>query len=380
MDSSKELKDRERIAKQIAKTSDSIRKKYRALKTGKIDEDIALEKHFKPVVEPLKQIVENTAAGEESQPIKKEVNSTKYKNTKKRKFEEEDDDDDDNYWMDNAWLQLTPSKQRTKESNVTSDSFNSTSLEPRKLSYERSHVPAVEDVYETPNEPLETLVKQSLQTRQFREELNNQLGPLGQKYVNMLLSGDREKAIDHVYGVYLNENGTMLGDKRFDVDTNDFVIIDGVKYKGTPGLYELIFKRIPDDAIYTENDKLAYKSILLATNAHRRSHNADNPILGNKGYKYKNIIAPIVSSKIQVGTGIPLAMTLNDGSGKRIGGKSVIPLAMTLNDNKIMFIGTILTSSWIAFDCSRLHVKRVTTLTITKFYPLSRDFVKLGLL
>ncbi|KYM94613.1 hypothetical protein ALC62_14755 [Cyphomyrmex costatus] len=266
MDSSKELKDRERIAKQIAKTSDSIRKKYRALKTGKIDEDIALEKHFKPVVEPLKQIVENTAAGEESQPIKKEVNSTKYKNTKKRKFEEEEDDDDDNYWMDNAWLQLTPSKQ----------------------------------------------LKQSLQTRQFREELNNQLGPLGQKYVNMLLSGDREKAIDHVYGVYLNENGTMLGDKRFDVDTNDFVIIDGVKYKGTPGLYELIFKRIPDDAIYTENDKLAYKSILLATNAHRRSHNADNPILGNKGYKYKNIIAPIVSSKIQVGTGIPLAMTLND--------------------------------------------------------------------
>ncbi|KYN05742.1 hypothetical protein ALC62_03328 [Cyphomyrmex costatus] len=281
MDSSKELKDRERIAKQIAKTSDSIRKKYRALKTGKIDEDIALEKHFKPVVEPLKQIVENTAAGEESQPIKKEVNSTKYKNTKKRKFEEEDDDDDDNYWMDNAWLQLTPSKQ----------------------------------------------LKQSLQTRQFREELNNQLGPLGQKYVNMLLSGDREKAIDHVYGVYLNENGTMLGDKRFDVDTNDFVIIDGVKYKGTPGLYELIFKRIPDDAIYTENDKLAYKSILLATNAHRRSHNADNPILGNKGYKYKNIIAPIVSSKIQVGTG-----------KRNGGGKGVIPLAMTLNDNKIDYI------------------------------------------
>ncbi|KYM95056.1 hypothetical protein ALC62_14302 [Cyphomyrmex costatus] len=176
MYSSKELKDRERIAKQIAKTSDLIRKKYRALKTGKIDEDIALEKNFKPVVEPLKQIVENSAAGEESQPIKKEVN----------------------------------------KSNVMSDSFNSTSLEPRKLSYERSHVPAVEDVYETPNEPLETLVKQSLQTRQFREELNNQLGPHVQKYVNMLLivSGDRKKAIDYVYGVYLNENGSMLGDNE----------------------------------------------------------------------------------------------------------------------------------------------------------------------
>jgi len=49
--------------------------------------------------------------------------------------------------------------------------------------------------------PLETLVKQSLQMRQVREELYNQLGALGQKYVNMLLDDDREKAIDHVYSV-----------------------------------------------------------------------------------------------------------------------------------------------------------------------------------
>jgi len=26
----------------------------------------------------------------------------------------------------------------------------------------------------------------------------------------------------------------MLGDKYFDVDTNDFVIVDGIKYKDTP--------------------------------------------------------------------------------------------------------------------------------------------------
>jgi len=70
---------------------------------------------------------------------------------------------------------------------------------------------------------------------------------------------------------------------------SDFVIVDGVKYKGTPGLYELIFKRILDDIIYTENDKLAYKNILLTTNAHWRSYKADNPIMGSKGYKYKNI-------------------------------------------------------------------------------------------
>jgi len=64
--------------------------------------------------------------------------------------------------------------------------------------------------------------------RQVREELHNQLGAFGQKYV-MLVGGDREKAIDYS-GVYLSEDGTMLGDKYFDVSTNDFVIVDGVKY------------------------------------------------------------------------------------------------------------------------------------------------------
>jgi len=106
----------------------------------------------------------------------------------------------------------------------------------------RTNVSSVEDVYETPNEPIKALVKQSLQTRQIHEELHNQLGALG-KYVNMLLGNDREKAIDHVYGIYLSENYTMLDDKYFDVDTNDFVIVDRVKYIW---LYELIFKRIPN--------------------------------------------------------------------------------------------------------------------------------------
>jgi len=63
-------------------------------------------------------------------------------------------------------------------------------------------------------------------------------------------------------------------------------------------LYELIFKKIPDDTIYTENNKLAYKNILLTMNAHRRNHKADNPIMASKGYKYKNIITILVSGKI----------------------------------------------------------------------------------
>ena len=65
--------------------------------------------------------------------------------------------------------------------------------EPRELLYERSHISLIEDVMKRSMKlPLEMLVKQSLQSSwQVREEWHNQLEAL-QKYVNMLLDGDKE--------------------------------------------------------------------------------------------------------------------------------------------------------------------------------------------
>jgi len=61
-----------RITKQIAKTSDSIRKKYRVLKTDKMEED-HIERHFKFIIESLKQVVENTISEPVKDPIKNEM-------------------------------------------------------------------------------------------------------------------------------------------------------------------------------------------------------------------------------------------------------------------------------------------------------------------
>ncbi|KYM80429.1 hypothetical protein ALC53_09127 [Atta colombica] len=71
---------------------------------------------------------------------------------------------------------LIPSskKQCTKKSNITSNSIYA-SPELYELSYEHSHVSSVENVYETSNELLETLVKQSLQTRQVRNVHDNEI-------------------------------------------------------------------------------------------------------------------------------------------------------------------------------------------------------------
>lgn len=110
-----------------------------------------------------------------------------------------------------------------------------------------------------------------------------------------LLDGDEKNEIDHVYSIYFDKDKMLLSNKRFDIDKDDSIIIDKVRYIGTPRLYELIFKRIPDDVIYTEDNMQKYKSILLVMNAHKRNYDAQSQLRSNRGFKYKQIIAPLMS-------------------------------------------------------------------------------------
>ncbi|KYN00609.1 hypothetical protein ALC62_08619 [Cyphomyrmex costatus] len=260
-------KDHEKIAMEIAKTSDSIRKKYRALKTGKMEKEIALERHFKPITVPLKQIVENT------------VESPK-----------------DPINIETFYSEKTKNRSRSENDRTL--------------------------IFEIANEPLVTSIRHLLQTSEGQEKLHANYGPLGQKYLKAVLSGKKAVNID-VYGVYFSDEGTMLGDKHITLNKNDDIIIDGKRYDGTPGLYELIFMKFPNESICTDDDVQTYKSILLTTNAYRRGHNAGNQVLGNKGHKYKNIIAPLVLGK-KVGTGIKKKLDL--------------PCAMSLTDNRIDYV------------------------------------------
>jgi len=49
------VRARERIAREIEKTSESIHKKHRALKTDRIEED----RYFKPIIKPLQHIIDS---------------------------------------------------------------------------------------------------------------------------------------------------------------------------------------------------------------------------------------------------------------------------------------------------------------------------------
>ncbi|KYN29287.1 hypothetical protein ALC57_01276, partial [Trachymyrmex cornetzi] len=178
------VREREKIAREIEKTSESIRKKHRALKTGRIEEDMALNKHFKPLIEPLQLFVDNPGKRATKRESRDEDAASALKRVKKKEEEKEEE----------------------KEGEEASETF---------------------ECFATP--------------RKFDDRSHDRVQPMG----------DKRKS-DYVYGVYLHRDGLMFGNKRFNVDDADDIIIDDVRYAGTPGLYELIFKRIPDDALYTE--------------------------------------------------------------------------------------------------------------------------------
>jgi len=290
------------------------------LKTGKIDDDIAVKIHFRPIIEPAQKVVDNSSLIA----VKNELESNadaiiKTLPIKRYKKEEEEEED------------TIPKKRQRLKANRLSTSHTSDeplitstpSATTRIVQPTISESLAIENVFETTGNTLKTSVRNMLQTSEGQEVLREHLGPLGQKYMSALFSADEKNEIDHVYGVYFNENEMRLGNKRFDIDKDDSIIIDKVRYIGTPGLYELLFKRIPDDVIYSEDDMQKYKSILMATSAHKRQYNAQGQLKSNKRYKYKQIIAPLTSiesKKKKSGTGV------------------FMPRAMTLTDNKIDYV------------------------------------------
>lgn len=340
IDEDSEIRKREKIAKEIARTSEVIRKKYRALKTGKMEEDVALEKHFKPIIEPLQKIVNHTIENSGNSHIwkdesivhdvdtetlaaekEKREDVTRNNNNRKRKFTSLD--------KSSTPHRSNQSKPKRKHTPMDVSLITSTpntemgiTMQPRRIHFEQANE-LEQDVSQTTNESYMTPLRDQLDTPNHREVLQSRFGPLGEKYIGAILGSDENQSIDSVYGVYFENGKMMLGDKLFNIATDDSIIINGAKYVGTPGLYELIFKKVPDIAMYTTDDMRNYKHILLTTNAHRRYHNAQNPISGNKGHKYKHVIAPLIS-----------VTRTRKKSGKGL----FVPRAMTLTDNKIDYI------------------------------------------
>jgi hypothetical protein len=262
-----------KIANQLVKTRKAIKKKLQSLKSDIIESQIKREKEY----HPLKEILQ-------SFPLKKE----------------------------NLQDEFSPPlfKRSTKEHSTPVKSGKA----PVSRVYQR-YLPTHglsflrdEDTFlsesQLPDEeissPTPTMgeIQQSIQdlttTEAFQVYLEN-YSPLVRTFVNDYYR-DIEDKFDHTHGLVLNieSDKWKLGSTEVDFKGDDLVV-GTVRYKGSVGLYELLFKKNPVG--YKEKDLDDYIDILMRTNALRRNYDPNEQIQGTLDPKYISIIKPHLIKK-----------------------------------------------------------------------------------
>lgn len=277
--------EEESLTRDIDEISDNIRKKYRVLKHGLIESDQLFRKSYKPIIDPLETIVHQI----------KEKNSIKDENKEEVLQSKR---------IKSSSPLLTPSSlKKSKKKLGIRKLDNNDDDEQRKEGNEKPHFLESHVTTEGDDDMEEDEIAPTAERKRISDYIENMFhGPLARKYIRMSLSDERERAMDHTYGVR-HENGKwMIGDSQLEIESNDYINIKGNQYKGTIGLYELLFMKFPED-VYNKDDLEAYKSILITTNAHRQNYLANAKINANKGKKYKTIISSLFSKHMSKQTG-----------------------------------------------------------------------------
>jgi len=268
------------LALEIKKLSESIRNKNKALRLGISEREEYLETTFKPIVNPLNDI------------------SSKL---------------DGKELTDRTKIENVPVDNKKEESQLITPSPDISLLNPEDLS-SSSYVTSQEKDINLFNED---------HYNNFRRENEKNLSILGEdiaskgvltrKYIVKLLKDNPGSGRNyHVYGARLSKDGLMIGNSHITVGDKDDVHINGKSYKGTRGLFELIFKKVPTG--YTQRDIKTFKQICNETNLHRKGYTKDANVHRNNTSKYKKIISalfPPKSRKLGNGLNFKNANTTN---------------------------------------------------------------------
>lgn len=231
------------LTAQLIKLRNAIKRKYKTFKEGTEETNMLLEKQYKPIIKELRKKSKTESVEVKEEP-KEEQPSMDYELTDEEEEEEGEE-----------FEPVTVSTPKQPELRALVDT-------PSKLT----------------------------STTQFIEEFFK--NPTTREYMTSFIKDTSlKKHIDYIYGPrYTDGNTLMVGEKTLDFDENGNIIIGGTNYGASEGLYELIFKKVPDSAVYTKEDLKTYKSILNDTSAHKEGYKFTGRIKRNSGTKYTRII------------------------------------------------------------------------------------------
>ena len=129
---------------------------------------------------------------------------------------------------------------------------------------------------------------------EMTEEEKINLGPIATDALKKFL---RRDDADKIYGLRDINGKFYIGNKLAVIDDND-LIVGKYEYEGTPGLWELITSKKPDETKYNLKDLENYSKLLIRSNALRKNYDPDNiRPLSSSGYKWKNLLSNIWKNK-----------------------------------------------------------------------------------
>ena len=113
------------------------------------------------------------------------------------------------------------------------------------------------------------------------------LGPRATQYLKLSMTPQA----DHTFGLRVEDDVFMIGSMPVSFDGDD-IFVDGVRHKGTPGLWELMVKKRPES--FDPEDLATYGDILRASGAMYQGNSVlSRTPKSNRSYKWKEIVSGI---------------------------------------------------------------------------------------
>lgn len=266
------------VARELLATRQAVKRKYQSLRSDMTQAELDLEKHWRPITQPLKELLTPSKRSEVA-------TSSHRKRSEGVIFKK---------------LSSTPIHDATKlpeflasetvgEIEAEEPSVLQASMSPKTLWKRHQHTKGVAKE-----------MRQMLSSSVMSEYLETFKGDL-KNYVYGLIH-DNAGEFDTAKGINLDldKNEFRMGNKKVDFEGDMFIVFNGkkkIEYGLTPGLLELLFKKYPNERVIDAGDTELYKDVLNNTSAHKRYYDPKQQVVGSRGTKYKTLIKPQLSFK-----------------------------------------------------------------------------------
>lgn len=281
-----------RLAKELIKSRQAVKEKYHMLKSAASTTQAELEQTYKPITQPIQELVSAIGKSEhlhiKEEPVDlqeeyfKTSTPTKVKITPKTGKTPILPPETPSFF--NRSTESISQIPNIQETSIIAETF------PSQFNHSESR--NLSDILEETRQTIQTYVGSS-----GYDDWLNAFHELPRTYIDEGVRDTKSK-FDHNYGIVhdLERDKFFLGLTQKPVEIiGKNIHVEGIKYPGTVGLYELLFKKEPVG--YKNEDLENYMDILKRTNAYRRNFDPNEQVQGNSSHKYVTIIGPYLQRK-----------------------------------------------------------------------------------